>query len=171
MLKGDYIPSSNNSVQFSYCFDRSLELSRTIYPSGLRLGLRNPDINILHLLYCVRGYHSSQDTWIPVIKELFRLSSESPSPVKVGSVWAVERPNHGEAVLLNAKLLKQHYSVQFSNLQYATAIHAFLTSNFLSVFERNNLVGVGHSGGGGALIQRLSVAYAIGIKFLCNQLF
>ncbi|KAJ7642850.1 hypothetical protein B0H17DRAFT_960037, partial [Mycena rosella] len=93
------------------------------------------------------------DTWIPVIKELFRLSSESPSPVKVGSVWAVERPNHGEAALLNAKLLKQHYSVQFSNLQYATAIHAFLTSNFLSVFERNNLVGVGHSGGGGALIQ------------------
>jgi hypothetical protein len=56
---------------------------------------------------------AAQDTWIPIIKELFRLSSSSEShEVKVHSAWVIERPNHGEPALINAELLKTHYSVQ-----------------------------------------------------------
>ncbi|TFY83630.1 hypothetical protein EWM64_g387 [Hericium alpestre] len=43
----------------------------------------------------------------------------------------------------------------FPAVQYAAAIKAFLASDALSLAERQNLVGVGHSGGGGSLIQAL----------------
>ncbi|KAJ7837424.1 hypothetical protein B0H14DRAFT_2589268 [Mycena olivaceomarginata] len=90
--------------------------------------------------------HKTQDTWIPVIKECFCLSSASSSDIQFRSAWVIERPNHGEPALVNPEPLKKHYSAQFPSLQYATAIHTFLTSSFLSVPERNNLVTIGHSG-------------------------
>ncbi|KAJ7492113.1 hypothetical protein FB451DRAFT_517071 [Mycena latifolia] len=145
-------PLKAHSVQFGYCFDRPLRCIATRYTDD-DLTDSDTDTPSCSLIFA-SGISLLQDTWIPIIKELFRLSTEAPSRVKVRSVWVVERPNHGEAALINAELLKKHYSVQFSNLQYATAIHAFLTSNFISA-SGHNLVGVGHSGGGGALVQAL----------------
>ncbi|KAJ7103035.1 Alpha/beta hydrolase fold-1 [Mycena belliarum] len=143
-------PLQAKSVQFDYCFDRRLRCIATRYTAdSTDSDSGTPSCSFVF----TSGISLLQETWIPVIKELFRLSSQSPSSVKIRSAWVIERPNHGEAALINAKLLKEHYSVLFPSLQYASAIHAFLTSDFLSASERNNLVGVGHSGGGGSLIQ------------------
>ncbi|KAJ6601298.1 Alpha/beta hydrolase family-domain-containing protein [Mycena vulgaris] len=146
-------PLKATSVQFSYCLDRPLQCIATRYTNSN--DSLAADSSTSCTLVIASGISLLQDTWIPIVKELFRLSSESSSGVKVRSAWVVERPNHGEAALLNAEVLKKHYSVQFPSLQYATAIHAFLTSNFISTCERNNLVGIGHSGGGGSLIHAL----------------
>lgn len=51
-----------------------------------------------------------QETWIPVIKHLYRLTSDSSSRVTIHSAWVLERPNHGAAALLNEEILKKHYS-------------------------------------------------------------
>ncbi|KAJ6560318.1 hypothetical protein B0H19DRAFT_1376107 [Mycena capillaripes] len=157
-------PLKANSVQFSYCFDRPLQCIATRYTNG-------DSVSNGACFIFANGISLSQDTWIPIIKELFRLSSGSSSDVKVQSAWVVERPNHGEPALINAELLKQHYSVQFPSLQYATAIHTFLTSSFLSPSERNNLVGVGHSGGGGSLIQALEYGAREGHPIPLKSLF
>jgi len=114
------------------------------------------------------GISLSQDTWTPVIKALF--ASSASSPVKIQSAWVIERPNHGEPALLNAELLKRYYSVQFPSLQYSTAIHAFLTSGILSQSEWRNLVGIGHSGGGGSLIQALNYGLRDGHKIPLKSL-
>ncbi|KAJ7865673.1 hypothetical protein B0H13DRAFT_2352857 [Mycena leptocephala] len=149
-----------NSVQFSYCFDRPLQCIATRYINDLADSHSN--VGSTACLVFAGGISLSQDTWIPIIKELFRLSSSESHEVKVHSAWVIERPNHGEPALINAELLKTHYSVQFPSLQYATAIHAFLASNILSTPERNNLVGIGHSGGGGSLIQALECGVRAG---------
>ncbi|KAJ7508557.1 hypothetical protein B0H11DRAFT_1965628 [Mycena galericulata] len=142
-------PLEAHSVQFTYCLDRPLQCIATRYT----LGTDNSDANAFTLVFAC-GISLLQDTWIPIIKDLFRQSSESSS-CKIRSAWVIERPNHGEPALLNAELLKKHYAVQFPSLQYSTAIHTFLTSNIIPASERRNLVGIGHSGGGGSLITAL----------------
>ncbi|KAJ7757521.1 hypothetical protein B0H16DRAFT_1823788 [Mycena metata] len=146
-------PLQATSVDFEYCFDRTLHCTATRYTNTTDFKLTDSSDSACLIFAC--GISLSQETWIPIIKELFRLSSTA-SRIPVGSAWVVERPNHGTTGLMNAELLKQHYSAQFPSLQYSTAIHTFLTSNILSASERRNLVGIGHSGGGGSLIQALN---------------
>lgn len=50
---------------------------------------------------------SGQETALPLIKELYRLTAGS-NEVYIHSVWVVERPNHGDAAKLNEEVLK-HY--------------------------------------------------------------
>ncbi|KAJ7606865.1 hypothetical protein FB45DRAFT_1068268 [Roridomyces roridus] len=154
-------PLQAKSVQFAYCHDRPLQCVATRYT------LEACDPEGFTFIFA-SGISLCQDTWLPVIKQLFRLSSES---FRVHSAWVVERPNHGEAALLNAAALKEHYSVQFPSLQYASAIHAFLTSNILSASERKNLVGAGHSGGGGSLIQAVQYGLRDGHAIPLKSLF
>ena len=45
------------------------------------------------------------------MKELYRLSSQPQSRVFIESMWAIERPNHGDAGVVNEKMLKEHYSI------------------------------------------------------------
>ncbi|KAJ7800757.1 hypothetical protein B0H13DRAFT_1672817 [Mycena leptocephala] len=137
-------PLSANSVQFSYCFDHPLQCIATRYTDSNSLTAHS-DTSTATCFVFACGISLSQETWIPIIKELFRLSSAT-SHLQAHSAWVIERPNHGESALINAELLKTHYSVQFPSLQYSTAIHTFLTLGFLSASERNNLVGIGHSG-------------------------
>lgn len=129
---------------------------------------------------------AGQETWIPVIRHLYRLTSEAGSRVTINSAWVLERPNHGAAALLNEEILKEHYSVICAFLaqrllspipsvhlessyglfltvavpsrQYATMIQNFLHSDVLSARERSNLIGIGHSGGGGSLYVFISVS-------------
>ncbi|KAJ7762406.1 hypothetical protein DFH07DRAFT_814281 [Mycena maculata] len=159
-------PLVAKSVYFTYCLDRPLQCIATQYTLGNVMV--TSDATAFSLVFTC-GISLLQDTWIPAIKELFRRASESSS-CKIQSAWVVERPNHGESALINAKILKEHYSVQFLSLQYSTAIHAFLTSNILSASERNNLVGIGHSGGGGSLIQALKYGVEDGHKIPLKSL-
>ncbi|KAJ7682219.1 hypothetical protein DFH06DRAFT_289776 [Mycena polygramma] len=151
-------PLKSSSVQFSYC---PLECIATRYAmdnSSDSSCASNTYASVC--LVIAGGIALSQETWVPIIKELFALSAVSSSQVvKVRSAWVIERPNHGEPALINAEMLKKHYSVQFPSLQYATAIHEFLTSDFLSTSERNNVVGIGYSGGGSSLI--LAMEYGL----------
>ncbi|KAJ7110341.1 Alpha/beta hydrolase fold-1 [Mycena crocata] len=144
-------PLQANSVEFCYCLDRPLKSIATQYTAH---NLKPADLdNTACTLVFVGGISFLQDTWIPIIQELFRLSWSSR--IKIRSAWVIERPNHGEPALINAEILKEHYSIQFPSFQYASAIHSFLTSDILSAAERTNLVGIGHSGGGGSLIHAL----------------
>ncbi|KAJ7044999.1 hypothetical protein C8F04DRAFT_1249442 [Mycena alexandri] len=144
-------PLQATSVDFEYCFDRSLHCLATRYTNTTDL----TDSSDTTCLVFACGIALSQETWIPIIKELFRISS-STGARRIGSAWVVDRPNHGNSALVNSEVLKKYYSVQFPSLQYSTAIHTFLTSSILSASERRNLVGIGHSGGGGSLIQALN---------------
>ncbi|KAJ6561143.1 hypothetical protein DFH09DRAFT_1160568 [Mycena vulgaris] len=113
-----------SSVRFSYCYDRRLECVATRY----YLDPRSQSDSGVTLLFA-GGIGLNQETWQPVIQEVFRLSL-------LPSVWVVERPNHGDPALWNAQ-----------------AIQTFLTSDILSPAEKSNIVGIGFSGGGAALVQ------------------
>ncbi|KAK7063764.1 Alpha/beta-hydrolase [Favolaschia claudopus] len=144
-------PLVASSVEFTYCLDRPLRCIATRYTNAQA---SDPDTSAGICLIFACGISLAQETWIPVIKEFFRLSSVS-SNLYVRSAWVIERPNHGDSALLNSRLLQEHYTVQFTSFQYATAIYTFLTSDFLSPSERDNLVAIGHSGGGGSLMRVL----------------
>ncbi|KAJ7216462.1 hypothetical protein GGX14DRAFT_604816 [Mycena pura] len=138
-----------STVQFTYCLDRPLQCIATKYTcrEGSESAHGSPPGCTLIF---ASGISLLQGTWIPLMKELFRILS-----AKINSIWVIERPNHGDAALLNAEVLKEHYSIQFPSLQYSFAIHTFLTSDILSASERSHLIGIGHSGGGGSLIRAL----------------
>ncbi|KAK7059725.1 Alpha/beta-hydrolase [Favolaschia claudopus] len=144
------------TVRFTYCLDRQLECIVTKYIC-VKESCHSESESAKWTLVLAGGISLLQDTWIPLMKELFNCT-----PAKIKSIWAIERPNHGEVALLNAKTLKEHYSVRFPGLQYAYAIHTFLTSDILSSFERQHLIGIGHSGGAGALIQGLEYGVLAG---------
>ncbi|KAJ7639264.1 hypothetical protein FB45DRAFT_423361 [Roridomyces roridus] len=135
----------SRSVTFTYCYDRPLQCIATQYkPDSSRPGLT---------LLFAGGIGINQETWQPIIHEVFRLSSLPGSSINIHSAWVVERPNHGDAALLNAQVLKEHYTELFIHLQYATAIQTLLNSAELSPGEKENIVGVAFSGGSAALIQ------------------
>ncbi|THH13650.1 hypothetical protein EW146_g6596 [Bondarzewia mesenterica] len=150
-------PLTASSVQLSYCHDRPLRYIATRYVPICPTPSQEPDRVSCTLLF-IGGISLSQETWLPVIKHLYHLTSQSTSPIRIHSAWAIERPNHGDAGVLNERELKEHYSVIFPSLQYAAAIRAFLASGTLSAHERANLIGIGHSGGGGSLIQAMEPA-------------
>ncbi|KZW00436.1 hypothetical protein EXIGLDRAFT_696101 [Exidia glandulosa HHB12029] len=91
--------------------------------------------------------------YIPLARHLYRLSKTPDSPIELLSVWVVDRPNHGEAALLNASVLEKEYAKFFPYAAYGTAISELITSGLLSPAERNGLVAVGHSGGCGAILE------------------
>ncbi|KAF7354671.1 Alpha/beta-hydrolase [Mycena sanguinolenta] len=154
-----------STAQFTYCLDRPLQCIATkyTYSAQVQRGFVSESTSSCTLVFA-SGISLLQDTWIALMKELFLILSASPSGVKVNSIWVIERPNHGNAALLNAQVLKEHYSVRFPSLQYASAIHTFLTSCILSPSERECLMGIGHSGGGGSLIQALEYSLRSGHK-------
>ncbi|KAK7029621.1 hypothetical protein VNI00_014319 [Paramarasmius palmivorus] len=155
MVSSDILhPLTAKKVEYTYCLDRPLKCIATRYTSP---GSSSEDG---YTLVLASGISLTQDTWIPVIKELFKPSSSCQSSrVKLQSVWVIERPNHGDAGLVNAEILKEHYSVKFLSLQYAKAIATFVQSDILSPSERKNLIGVGHSGAGGSMI--IAIQYCL----------
>jgi len=150
-------PLTYSTVQFNYRHDRPLCSLATRFVPRDRPASDVPGRTTCSLVLCA-GISLQKDAWLPVIKRLYHLASQSQSRVTIHSVWVIERPNHGDAGVLNEAMLKEHYSVIFPSLQYAVAIRAFLASDFLSDRERTNLVAVGHSGAGGSIIQALEPA-------------
>ncbi|THU98500.1 hypothetical protein K435DRAFT_29078 [Dendrothele bispora CBS 962.96] len=171
---------STHTVKFTYCYDHPLECSATRYtvtpwpkarnnphtgtsqtPNGFgtmtgEIADRKTAIDSATLLF-ISGISLQSETWIPVIQELYKLTSDNSLNCNIRSVWVVERPNHGDPGVRNARVLKEHYPVLFRSLEYAEAIRVFLDSDFMSTEEKRNLVGVGHSGGGGSLMQALEL--------------
>lgn len=82
-----------NTKSLTRCFSRAEFLS-----------VRQIDHKTTLMPFCV-----DQETWLPVIKAIYELTSQPTSTVHVRSAWVVEQPNHGDAGVLNQKELKEHY--------------------------------------------------------------
>ncbi|KAF8999607.1 Alpha/Beta hydrolase protein [Cyathus striatus] len=155
LTKETLYPLSSSSVELIYCYDRSLKYIATRYtfPSNAVQPSARPAFTLIF----IGGISLNQETWVPVIKSLYRLTSHQTNTFFIQSAWTIERPNHGDASVLNGQTLNEHYSTSFPACQYAEAIRAFLASDCLTQQERSNLVAVGHSGGGGSMIQSLDL--------------
>ncbi|KAI0748084.1 Alpha/beta hydrolase fold-1 [Daedaleopsis nitida] len=150
-------PLTSSTVEFDYCHDRPLRSLASRFVLRDQPADDVPGRTTCSLLMCA-GISLQKETWVPVIKRLYHLTSQPQSKVTIHSVWVVERPNHGDAGVMNEAMLKEHYNVIFPSLQYAAAIRAFLAADFISARERANLVAVGHSGAGGSILQAMEPA-------------
>ncbi|KIJ65808.1 hypothetical protein HYDPIDRAFT_186955 [Hydnomerulius pinastri MD-312] len=150
-------PLVSTSYPLSYLLDHQFKTSATCYTPKSRSG-SNSNKGISCTLLFAGGVSLNQELYLPLIKELFRLADESPA-VNIRSAWVIERPNHGDAGVLNEETLIKHYVDQsFPGRLYGAAIRAFLESDLLSASDRVNLVGIAHSGGGGSILQAMEPA-------------
>jgi hypothetical protein len=106
----------------SYCLQHPLKYVatrysiRTITRSSFRIGVTLiilPGVSLSKLNDLVdlsqTDHTADAETWIPVIKHLYDLAEQPDSPLMICSAWVIERPNHGEAALLNKQMLAEHY--------------------------------------------------------------
>ncbi|KAG6843980.1 hypothetical protein H0H87_010989, partial [Tephrocybe sp. NHM501043] len=98
-----------------------------------------------------------KETWEPSLERLLLLSVQEGSRVKIREAWALDCPNHGEAGHLNEPLLNEPaFRNNFSCEKYALAAHRFLSDapyhDAGIDFRTRNLVGIGHSLGGNAML-------------------
>ncbi|KAI0760367.1 hypothetical protein C8Q74DRAFT_222581 [Fomes fomentarius] len=143
-------PLTSSTVEFQYCLDRPLRCLATRFVLRDQSDLDVPARTTCSLILCA-GISIQTEAWLPLLKRLFHLTSKPTSRVAILSAWAIERPNHGDAGLLNEAMLNEHYRVFFPSRQYSAAIRAFLASDLLSERERANLMAVAHSGAGGSM--------------------
>ena len=64
----------------------------------------DPSALTLILLHAT-SFH--KETWEPSLEQLFKLSSQSGSVVKIREAWTLDCPNHGASSQLNEKALMQ----------------------------------------------------------------
>lgn len=64
----------------------------------------DPDALTLILLHST-SFH--KETWEPTLDQIFKLARRPGSGVKLREAWALDCPNHGEAVLYNEHVLRQ----------------------------------------------------------------
>ncbi|KAJ8690337.1 hypothetical protein PTI98_011768 [Pleurotus ostreatus] len=148
-------PLVAQTFRFSFFQDHQFHTTATRYvPKRRRDQNKNTDGAVQYNIIFSNGISLAQETAIPVIKELYRLTADSEA-VSIRSAWVVERPNHGDAAQMNEEVLRHYVGKSFPGRIPGAAIRAFLASNILQPEERENLVGVAHSGGGGSLINAL----------------
>ncbi|KAF8230932.1 alpha/beta-hydrolase [Tricholoma matsutake] len=114
----------------------------------------NPYALTLILLHAT-SFH--KETWEPSLEHLFKLSSQPGSVVKIREAWALDCPNHGASSQLNEDaLMRPEFYNNFTCHKYAQAVHHFISagpSHGAQVdFRKRNLVGIGHSLGGNAML-------------------
>ncbi|KAJ7580246.1 Alpha/beta hydrolase fold-1 [Mycena floridula] len=120
----------------------------------------------LSILIAMPGLGFTSDLWFPVIERIFSLQSQPGCTTRVLSIWVVDRPNHGDAAVLNEEALRTFHNEFFSVPDHAAAITAFLSSDLLSAHERENLVGLAHSSGTVPLIASLPTSGKLPIRSL-----
>ncbi|KNZ80814.1 hypothetical protein J132_04243 [Termitomyces sp. J132] len=114
----------------------------------------DPNALTLVLLHST-SFH--KETWEPSLEKLLALSAQPESKVKIREAWSLDCPNHGEAGHLNQQLLNERaFRNNFTCEKYAKAAHLFLSdAPYHSAgidFRTRNLVGIGHSLGGNAML-------------------
>ncbi|KAH7890619.1 hypothetical protein F5I97DRAFT_1799295 [Phlebopus sp. FC_14] len=154
LTQGTLDPLVSKSFPLSYTLDHEFKTLANRYTPKCRSG-PNSNKGTPCTLLLATGVSLNQELSLPLIKELFRLADESPE-VNIRSAWVIERPNHGDAGLLNEETLIKHYVGK--SCKYIMRIRAFLESDLLQPADRVNIVGVAHSGGGGSLLQAMEPA-------------
>jgi len=107
-------------------------------------------------LVCLHSTSFHKETWEPTISRIFHGSSNSQSHrSRPRDAWVIECPNHGASAVLNDGLLQRpEHSGSFTCERYAQAVYRFLHSKYFNLPQRSkqDLVGLGHSLGGVAMI-------------------
>ncbi|KAJ6459414.1 Alpha/beta hydrolase fold-1 [Mycena vulgaris] len=139
--KSAHLFSYQTSRHF-HCIATKWTSSRTHYsaPDGAKLCL---------VLLC--GIGLTSDVWTPVVERLYNIESQLRSGKCLGSIWAIDRPSHGDSGVLNEPALAGCEGISPS-AEYGAALAAFLDSPLLTHGERSNLVVVTHSAGVAALV-------------------
>ncbi|KAK2459368.1 hypothetical protein APHAL10511_008612 [Amanita phalloides] len=118
----------------------------------------DPDALTLILLHST-SFH--KETWEPTLHQIFqraRRPGSDPTLLVLREAWALDCPNHGEAVQYNEDVLheEEHAKEGFTCQKYAHAIHSFLSAGVNEGarvnFEKRRLVGIGHSLGANAIL-------------------
>ncbi|KAA1478458.1 hypothetical protein DENSPDRAFT_845602 [Dentipellis sp. KUC8613] len=60
-------------------------------------------------LLVTSGVGLTSDLWTPVVQRLLALQAQPESPFRIASVWAVDRPTHGDAAVMNADVLERTF--------------------------------------------------------------
>ncbi|RDB20315.1 Abhydrolase domain-containing protein mpaH [Hypsizygus marmoreus] len=120
----------------------------------LEVHASDPEALTLILLH---GTSFHKETWEPSLEHLLKLSIQPGSFVKIREAWALDCPNHGEAGHLNEPMLNlPEYRNNYTCEKYAKAVHRFLSAGpehgARIDFRKRNLVGIGHSLGGNAML-------------------
>ncbi|KAJ7148935.1 Alpha/beta hydrolase family-domain-containing protein [Mycena crocata] len=110
-------------------------------------------------LVLLSGVGLTSDVWAPVVERLYGLPRHLENGAFLDSIWALDRPSHGDAGILNETAFSECDKLAPA-AEYAATFAAFLASPLLSYEERANLVVVAHSAGVSALIYALP-AYKI----------
>jgi hypothetical protein len=64
------------------------------------------DPNAITLIF-LHSTSFHKETWEPALEQVFKLSSQPESTVKIREAWSLDCPNHGESGRLNEKELSQ----------------------------------------------------------------
>ncbi|KAJ6453955.1 Alpha/beta hydrolase fold-1 [Mycena sanguinolenta] len=116
--------------------------------------------------HCVASH---KEQWEPIISQVFRTQAGKMPQNCVREAWAVDWQSHGEAGVLNREVLPEdgvcvsHLLSQFpvaarvnrvstAAVEWSAAIAAFICSPYLL---GRRIVGIGHSGGAGAIVLSL----------------
>lgn len=108
------------------------------------------------------GFHKEQ--FEPTIEHLFELLEAGN--VRVRDVWTIDAPNHGDAAILNEKVLLEDFEPLFRWEEYARSLYNLLTGFGSGIdvdFSQRRLIGIGHSMGGNCLL--LAQTYGPNLKF------
>ncbi|KAG8934349.1 hypothetical protein FRC01_003597 [Tulasnella sp. 417] len=101
------------------------------------------------------GMH--KECWEPVIQLLFEHQATSPRAVpRIREAWSIDSPNHGEAAVLNEKILEYTWTEVFPWDDYGRAVGRFLlagTAQGAGIdFTKRKLWALGHSMGAVSMV-------------------
>ncbi|KAG8964820.1 hypothetical protein FRC00_001018 [Tulasnella sp. 408] len=96
------------------------------------------------------GMH--KECWEPTLALIFQHQASSPRAVpRIREAWSIESPNHGEAAMLNEKILHDAWTEVFPWDDYGRAVGQFLqagTARGAKIdFTKRKLWALGHSMG------------------------
>ncbi|KAI0311931.1 hypothetical protein OF83DRAFT_1148653 [Amylostereum chailletii] len=146
-------PLAASSVTREYCLKHPLKYFATRYSQKSSPSRARDATPICVLVGTAVGCTSH--LWIPVIKHLYRMQEQQDSPIHILSIWVVDRPNHGDAAVLNAETIDKHYHDFFPSAEYGAAMSDLVHSGLLSAQETDSLVALGHSGGGASIMDSI----------------
>ncbi|KAK7038430.1 CN hydrolase domain-containing protein [Favolaschia claudopus] len=98
----------------------------------------------LRSLISICSSPQDKEQWEVVIEEMFRLQQDKPPQLRMREAWALDRPNHGDAAVLNSEELLRNRRQGLPASEWAEAVGAFLRSTHL---HGHRIVQVAHSAG------------------------
>jgi pimeloyl-ACP methyl ester carboxylesterase len=105
-------------------------------------------------LVLAHGNAMHKEIWRTLLEYLFDLTETQSEDVAIREAWCIECPNHGESAVLNEGDIARHFPEgNWSAWEYPKAILSFMRSRPGNTdFYERNVIAVGHSNGGSAIL-------------------